>query len=293
MRFYTVKMATEEKPAVGYAGHGRIYLTEDWGFAFQDMNDLIRRISDEQMEALGKPPAVASGLDIDGAELLAPIPRPLQDVICLGVNYADHAKESKDFDHKAPSQATTYPVFFSKRVSEAVAPFGTVPSYSGLVDSLDYEVELCVVIGRDAKDVTAESALDYVFGYTILNDISARNIQMRHHQWYFGKSFDGFTPLGPCIVTRDEIADPGSLDLECRVNGEVRQHSNTRMLITSIPRIIEALSAGMTLKAGTLIATGTPAGVAFSFDPPKYLRKGDEIECRIEKIGSLISHVAE
>jgi 2-keto-4-pentenoate hydratase/2-oxohepta-3-ene-1,7-dioic acid hydratase in catechol pathway len=291
MRFYTVKIGTEEKPAVGYAEHEKIYLAEEWGFSFQDMTDLIRRISKAEMDALRKPPANACGLDLDQTEILAPIPRPLQDVICLGVNYADHAKESKNFDHQGPSEEKTYAVFFSKRVSEAVGPFGSVPLYSGLVDSLDYEVELCVVIGRDAKGVSREKALDYVFGYTILNDISARNIQMRHHQWYFGKSFDGFTPLGPCIVSTDEIADPGCLDLECRVNGELRQSSNTRMLITTIPQIIEELSSGMTLKAGTLIATGTPAGVAFSYDPPKYLREGDRIECRIERIGTLINRV--
>ncbi|HCU08052.1 MAG TPA: fumarylacetoacetase [Clostridiales bacterium] len=293
MRFYTVKVGTEEKPAVGYAGHKRIYLTEDWGFSFEDMNDLIRRISKEQMDALRRPPADVPGLDIDRTEWLAPIPRPLQDVIYLGVNYADHARESRDFDHQSTAVESTYPVFFSKRVSETVAPFGSVPLYSGLVDSLDYEVELCVVIGSDAKNVPMDRALDYVFGYTILNDISARNIQMRHNQWYFGKSFDGFTPLGPCIVSADEIEDPGQLDLECRVNGELRQRSNTRMLITTIPQIIEELSAGMTLKAGTLIATGTPAGVAFSYDPPKYLRKGDAIECRIERIGALINRVGE
>ncbi len=293
MRLYTIKAGAEEKLAVGHESPRTVHFLEDWGFSFSDMNDLIRRHTQEQLCSLLTPPRDSLAINLEDLELLAPIPRPLQDVICLGVNYADHAKESGRFDRNAPSEQKTYPVFFSKRVNEAVAPFGTVPSYEGLVDSLDYEVELCVVIGKDARRVRREDALNYVFGYTILNDISARNIQTRHHQWYFGKSFDGFTPLGPCIVTADEIGDPGRLDLECRVNGELRQRSNTRMLIASVPEIIEELSAGMTLKAGTLIATGTPAGVGFSFDPPRYLHKGDRIECRIEKIGSLISYVGE
>jgi 2-keto-4-pentenoate hydratase/2-oxohepta-3-ene-1,7-dioic acid hydratase in catechol pathway len=156
-----------------------------------------------------------------------------------------------------------------------------------MVDSLDYECELGVIIGRDARNVPREDVSDYIFGYTIVNDVSARNLQTRHKQWYFGKSLDGFTPMGPCIVTADEFSFPPELGISCLVNGEVRQDSSTRNLIAGIPEIISMLSEGMTLQAGTIIATGTPAGVGMGMTPPTFLNEGDVVECRIEGIGSL------
>ena len=159
------------------------------------------------------------------------------------------------------------------------------------MDSLDYEAELAVIIGKDAKNVKAEDAEDYIFGYTILNDMSARNLQTRHTQWYFGKSLDGFTPMGPAIVTADEIVYPPKLKIQSLINGEVRQDSNTELLIFDIGYVIEELSRGMTLKAGSIISTGTPQGVGMGFVPPKFLHKGDVIECRIEKLGSLINQI--
>ena len=155
------------------------------------------------------------------------------------------------------------------------------------MDSLDYESELGVIIGKDAKCVKKEDALNYVFGYTIINDVSARNLQTRHKQWYLGKSLDGFTPMGPCIVTADEIGDIQSLDIKSFVNDEKRQSSNTRYMIQTVSGAIAELSAGMTLKAGTIIATGTPAGVGMGMKPPKFLNTGDKIVCEIEKIGRL------
>jgi 2-keto-4-pentenoate hydratase/2-oxohepta-3-ene-1,7-dioic acid hydratase in catechol pathway len=207
-------------------------------------------------------------------------------VICLGVNYKDHAKEAKRYDSEVKDEYPA-PVYFSKRVVEAVAPNGFIESHPGLVERLDYEAELAIIIGKTAKDVKAEDAGDYIFGYTVLNDVSARVLQTTHKQWYFGKSLDGFTPIGPCITTADEIASPPALKISASVNGELRQDATTDLLITGIPAIIEELTSGMTLLPGTIIATGTPAGVGMGFDPPKFLKAGDVVECTIEKIGTL------
>ena len=226
-------------------------------------------------------------LPLSDVTLLAPIPQPRQDVICLGMNYRDHAEESARYSGDSFRHDSAIPVYFSKRVGEAVAPEGWIESHPDLVQRLDYEVELAVIIGRAAKNVSPERAADYIFGYTILNDVSARLLQTSHKQWYFGKSLDGFTPMGPCITTADEIAFPPALDISCQVNGELRQHSNTRLLITGIAEIIAELSSGITLLPGTIIATGTPAGVGMGFDPPKFLKSGDVVSCTIEKIGTL------
>ena len=155
------------------------------------------------------------------------------------------------------------------------------------MERLDYEAELAVIIGKTAKNVPAEQAEEYIFGYTVLNDVSARVLQTSHKQWYFGKSLDGFTPMGPAIVTADEIPFPPKLRISACVNGEVRQDSTTDLLITGIADIIAELSSGMTLLPGTIIATGTPAGVGMGFDPPKFLKSGDTVECSIEGIGTL------
>lgn len=248
---------------------------------YHTMNNLILQGWD------GHIPGLTEGVDIEKVKIAAPIPKPRQDVICLGINYADHAAEAAKFSEKAFGGDRPYPIFFSKRVNNAPGTGDMIPSYKGLVDSLDYECELGVIIGKDAKNVKAADAADYVFGYTIINDVSARNIQTRHKQWYFGKSFDGFTPMGPCIVTKDEFEFPPKLQIKCRVNGELRQDSNTGNLITGIPEIIEVLSEGMTLQAGTIIATGTPSGVGMGMVPPVFLKSGDVVECEIEGIGVL------
>ena len=243
--------------------------------------DMVSLIENGDFAPAGEPVSLAA------AELLSPIPRPRQDVICLGINYKAHAVESGHYDANAFGGERPVPIYFSKRVTEAVAPGGFIESHPGLVSRLDYEAELAVVIGKTARNVPADRAADYIFGYTVLNDVSARMLQTSHKQWYFGKSLDGFTPIGPCITTADEIAFPPALPIRCRVNGELRQDSNTELLITGIDRIIEELSSGMTLLPGTIIATGTPAGVGMGFDPPRFLQSGDTVECEIGGIGVL------
>lgn len=227
-----------------------------------------------------------SAISLFSVELLAPIPQPAQDIICLGLNYQAHAVESARFK-QAVFEKPEATVYFSKRVSQAVAPEWPIQSHQDLDVQLDYEVELAVIIGRDARNVRKETAFEYVFGYTILNDVSARSLQSKHKQWYFAKSLDGFTPMGPCIVTEDEFDRPPALSIRSFVNREIRQDSNTSELIFDIPFIISELSSGMTLKAGTIISTGTPAGVGMGMQPPCFLKSGDVVRCEIEGIGIL------
>ena len=260
------------------------------------MQELIETISDSEKQLLeyasGQDPyKVRGAAPIGEVSLLAPIPHPRQDVICLGINYMAHAEESARFKKEAFDGERPYAVYFSKRVNRATDPGAGIPSHRDIVTDLDYEAELAVIIGKDARNVREEDALDYIFGYTILNDMSARNLQTRHTQWYFGKSLDGFTPMGPAIVTKDEIMYPPKLKIQTLVNGELRQTSSTDLLIFDIGYVIHELSQGMTLKAGTIISTGTPKGVGMGFTPPRFLHKGDVIECKIEKLGTLVNQI--
>lgn len=269
-----------------------------FGMEYKEMLEVIKGLSQSEMDLLEH----ASGLDphksnIVGAammsevELLAPIQVPDQDIICLGLNYMEHAEESarfkkEDFDGKREKA-----VYFSKRVNEAVGPCGQILSHSDIVEGLDYEAELGVIIGKDARDVAPDKVKDYIFGYTVINDVSARNLQSNHKQWYFGKSLDGFTPMGPCILTAGSISYPPKLTIQSKVNGELRQDSNTGLMIFDIDHVVSELSKGMTLKAGAIISTGTPKGVGMGFTPPKFLSPGDEVECTIEKIGTIKNKV--
>ena len=204
-----------------------------------------------------------------------------------------HAEESARYKKEAFGGERPFAVYFSKRVSEATGTGAAIPSHKELVQDLDYEAELAVIIGKDAKNVPVSEVKNYIFGYTVINDVSARTLQTRHKQWYFGKSLDGFLPMGPCIVTAEEFPYPPRLSIQSRVNGELRQDSSTELMIFGIDHVVSELSAGMTLKAGTIIATGTPAGVGMGFDPPRFLKPGDVVECSIEGIGTLVNRVSE
>lgn len=256
------------------------------------MNEFLDNVTEEMLSKIEeerKHPSLE--ISLDRIIKCPPIPSPKQDVICLGINYMAHAVESARYKEEAFGGERPYAVYFSKRVNRAVADGEEIDGHFDIVNSLDYEVELAVVIGKDAKNVSKEEAFDYVFGYTILNDISARNLQTAHKQWYFGKSLDGFTPMGPWIVTKDEFQNPPALSIRSYVNGELRQNSTTDLLIFDIAHVISELSQGMTLQAGTIIAMGTPAGVGMGFVPPNFLKKGDTIRCEIEGIGSLVNIV--
>lgn len=256
---------------------------------FESMNDLIVNATPEDLAAMRE--AKGEPLPLNEIELQAPIPRPMQDVLCLGLNYTEHAEEAFGYSQQAFSSNKATAIFFSKRVSWCPGTNMPIPAHSDLTQRLDYENELAVILGRDALNVAAEDVQDYIFGYTIVNDVSARDLQTAHKQWYFGKSLDGFNPMGPCITTADEIAYPPELSISTKVNGELRQNSNTRMLIHGIGEIIATLSKGMTLKAGTIIATGTPKGVIMGMENPVFLKPGDEVACSIEGIGELVNTV--
>lgn len=218
--------------------------------------------------------------------LRAPIPRPRKNIICLGMNYAAHAIESlraKGLPEKLPE----YPVFFTKAPTAVNHPGATVPLMPELSPQRDWEVELALVIGLPARKVPREEALGYVFGYTILNDVSARDLQSNHQQFFFSKSLDGSAPMGPWIVTADEIRDPHSLRIQLRLNGATMQDSNTGDMIFDIPTCIAALTRGITLEPGDIIATGTPSGVGMGMTPQQWLKAGDVMECEIEGIGVL------
>lgn len=280
---------------VGNAEGNAVKSIGELGLAYTSMNDLIDHATEAEWETL-RQAAAAEGENftpLSEVVLCAPIPVPKQDMICLGINYMEHAVESARFKAEAFGGERPFAVYFSKRVGEAVADGGVIPAYEGLVDSLDYEAEFAVIIGKDAKNVAEEDVYDYLLGYTIINDVSARNLQTRHKQWYFGKGLDGFTPMGPCIVTKDEFAWPPHVPVRSYVNGELRQNGNTSQLIFDITHVVSELSQGMTLKAGTIIATGTPAGVGMGFVPPNFLKKGDEVICEIPGIGRITNVVGE
>ncbi len=289
MRLYTVVRKGKEELVVSYQPGNIAYPLKKLGFDFTDMNDLICNMTTDQYELLkdiGSRDLWEYEILLSDVQLCAPVIMPRQDVICLGINYGDHAIEAGKFSNEFEKERQDT-IYFSKRVNRATAPGEVIPAYEGYVDSLDYEVELGVILGKDVKNVSPEEALDAVFGYTVINDVSARNVQTRHKQWYLGKSLDGFTPIGPCIVTADEITDPQNLDIKCYVNGELRQNSNTKYMMQTVAGAISELSQGMTLLAGTIIATGTPSGVGMGMEPPCFLKKGDVVTCEIESIGVL------
>lgn len=252
--------------------------------AAPDMYALLDRLEG----ALPGPELLAGeGIDLGELRLLAPIPEPRQDVICLGMNYMDHSAEAAKWGKDDFVKNAGKAVYFSKRAAYIVGPGGEIDPHFDIVDGLDYEAELAVVLGKDAYRVSKEDAFDYVLGYSVLNDVSARNLQKAHKQFYFGKSLDTHTTMGPWIVTRDELPGAPELDIRCFINGEKRQDRNTRYMIFGVAEVIAELSQGMTLKAGTIIAMGTPAGVGMGFEPPKYLACGDVVRCEIDGIGVL------
>lgn len=269
-----------------------IYPIQAFGMDYRDMQELAIGMGESEVQLLSHmssmdPYKVEGAARVEEVKLLAPIRYPGQDVICVGINYLAHAEESARYKKEEFEGEQPCAVYFSKRVNEAVGHGEGIIAHEDIVDSLDYEVELGVILGRDTYCVAEKDAKDYIFGYTILNDVSARNIQTKHKQWFFGKSLDGFLPMGPCIVTADEIAYPPKLKIQSIVNGELRQDSSTELFVFDIDHVISELSQGMTLKAGTMISMGTPAGVGMGFDPPKFLKVGDEVECIIEGIGRI------
>lgn len=222
---------------------------------------------------------------------LAPIPQPRRNIICLGKNYRDHAIEMAQ-KMGTSAEPPAHPIFFTKATTAVIGPDAPIPSHGDITTKVDYETELAIIIGTGGKAIARERAMEHVFGYTIINDVSARDMQKDHQQWFLGKSLDGFAPMGPVVVHRSIMPVPQDITISCWVNGELRQHSTLLELIFDIPTIISTLSAGMTLLPGDIIATGTPAGVGMGFEPARYLRPGDEVVMEITGVGRLRNRVA-
>ena len=234
-------------------------------------------------------PSAGAPVPLSTVKLEAPLPRPDRNIFCVGKNYFDHAHEfsKSGFDSSAAKGAVpSEPIIFSKVPDCVVGPEQDILIDPGVSEAIDYEAELAVIIGKGGRGISKENAMDHVWGYTIVNDVTARDLQGRYSQWIVGKSQDTFCPMGPWAVTRDEI-DVADAAIRCSVNGEIRQDSNTGLLIFDIPTIIATISAGVTLKPGDVIATGTPAGVGIGFQPPKYLQPGDIVEVEIDGLGKL------
>lgn len=258
------------------------------GRGLRTMEQLIVTWKEEELPLCSQA-ARGDGISLSQVDILAPIDRPLHDILCVGVNYRAHREETKT--DLPTNGAVQHAVYFGKRARFILGDGEKIPARLDLDSQLDYEVELAVIIGKEGRDIPPERAEEYIFGYSVFNDLSSRTIQKQHSQWLRGKSLDGYTAMGPCILHKSALPFPVEVDVISLVNGEVRQNSNTRLLLTSLPQIIADLSQGMTLEPGDIIATGTPGGVGMGFDPPRFLQKGDLVECRIPPIGSLRNQV--
>ena len=255
-----------------------------------NMQYIIENYCTEYDELIKRAIDSAIPVSLEEVTLLAPIREPKRGIICLGKNYKEHVKEvpsNIDFKNGIPEN----PIYFSKLVNECVGDKGTIFLHSDISSQVDYEAELGVIIGKEGKDILIEEVEDYIFGYTIINDISFRDLQSKHVQWFRGKSLDNSCPMGPYIVSKDELKFPLELDIKCSVNGESRQSSNTKVMIFDIPYIISEFSKGLTLKKGDIISTGTPAGVGIGFNPKKFLKENDVVISEIEGIGTLTNIV--
>ncbi|TGV13988.1 FAA hydrolase family protein [Mesorhizobium sp. M8A.F.Ca.ET.173.01.1.1] len=240
-------------------------------------------------------PRTLSPIPLARVEIEAPIPQPRRNIFCVGKNYHEHAHEfaRSGFDSSAGAGAIPkHPIIFSKVPESVVANHASVLIDPSVSTAIDYEAELAVIIGKGGRGISRENALDHVWGYTIVNDVTARDLQGKYSQWLIGKSQDTFCPMGPWAVTRDEL-DLATAGIRCFVNEDLRQDSRISLLIFDIPTIIATLSQGITLKSGDIIATGTPVGVGIGFDPPKYLKAGDVVRIEIDGIGTLENRFAE
>ena len=280
MRFVTIQRDGDTEP--GVLLDGRAIPIQGAGFA--SVLEVIEGGAEAQTRVRRwiAGPASSHGLDPAGLTFAAPIPRPPK-LICIGLNYRDHAAESKLAIPEVPTMFAKFPTAVIGPGQPIVLPKNSTKP--------DYEAEFAVVIGRRGRHVAENDWRDYVFGYTILNDVSARDFQMATSQWMIGKTFDTFAPFGPAIVTADEIADPHSLRISLTLNGETMQDSSTGNLIFKLPQLIAYLSSVFTLEPGDVIATGTPAGVGFARKPPRWLRPGDEVRIQIEGLGELVNPV--
>lgn len=302
MRFLTFTFAASHHLGVMASPDHILDLTEAWPrtqgpqSAPTDVGQLIQLGSAglEHARALLEQHASDAGALrlLSALHVLAPIPRPHRNIFCIGRNYREHIIEGNRARGRAPDDFPPVIEVFTKPPTTVVGPQAPVPAHAPITAQLDYEVELAIVIGTSGRDIPRERAMDHVFGYTIVNDITARDLQKAHGQWFKGKALDGHCPMGPYVVHRSAVRDPHALAIELDVNGERRQDSNTGDMLFRIDEIIAQLSSGMTLEGGDIIATGTPSGVGLGLQPPRFLKPGDVVEAHIEGLGTLRNPVA-
>ena len=298
MKYATFSLASDVVPRLGVV-HGDRMLDAptlsagNWR-APATLLDLIQQGPEswQRMRELVSQAPPSTGHKLDAIRWHAPIPRPIKNVFCLGRNYVAHAEEAaraRGQEVKIP----TVPVIFTKASTSVTGPFDDVPVDRTATQQVDWEVELAAVIGKTGRNISRGDALQHVFGYTVINDLSARDLQQQHMQWFKGKSLDAFCPMGPIVVTADEFGDPQSKHLQLRVNGYVKQDASTAKMIFPVDMIIEWLSKGLTLEAGDVIATGTPEGVGMGRTPQEFLADGDVVEAEVEGIGTLRNRVRD
>ncbi|MGX9936080.1 fumarylacetoacetate hydrolase family protein [Advenella kashmirensis] len=284
MKFATLKYQKNIAPCLVNTDNNQFWPISELIADFSgDMNQLVSQyaVLRERLAPL------TPGRDLAQATVLAPIPRPRRNLFCVGRNYHAHARELSDTVFRdSNKKADSWPIVFTKVPECVIGPRETVVLPGTISSQIDYEAELAIIIGTEGKNISRENALDHVFGYTIVNDVTARDIQMRHQQWDLGKSFDTFCPMGPWIVTADEL-DANNTRVRCWVNEQLRQDAFTTDLIFDLPTLIETCSRGITLYPGDIIATGTPAGVGMGMTPPQYLRSADVVRIQIDGIGEL------
>lgn len=287
MKFASISLSGARVPVLLDSDAQRYWAIADLAPGFTgDLVDLITDFGRLRGQLVSK----SEGKSLTGVKLLAPIDRPRRNIFCVGKNYSEHAMEfsKSGFDQSAKDgeHVPEAPVIFTKPWTSVIASGDAIPPHADFVTQLDYEAELAVVIGKGGRGISKGDALDHVFGYTIINDVTARDLQKLHRQWFLGKSLDGFCPMGPHVVTVDEL-DVADLQVKCWVNGELRQNANTAQLIFDVPTLIQCISAGITLMPGDVIATGTPAGVGIGFTPPRFLKSGDLVRIEIQHLGVL------
>ena len=260
-----------------------------------DLNQIIESNSLEKIKNIKKNPKAESIVNSKDVKILAPIPVPRRNIICVGLNYHEHVKEFRNSGYDPNKNKTPipdHPIIFTKATTSVIGPGDSIPSANDPTKSVDYEGELGLIVGMKSRNIKKSNAFNIIFGYTIINDVTSRDLQNLHKQWFLGKSLDGFCPMGPAIVTADEIADVTKLQIITKVNNEVRQDATVADMIFDIPTLIETITSIMTLVPGDIIATGTPVGVGIGFNPPKFIKAGDQVTINIPGLGELHNSVS-
>ena len=294
MRYVTFSTTTDPTPRLGFLREDRVVQATAGRSDSAPMSLLeLVQAGPEAWARMADAAAAADGANSFAAADVrwhAPIPRPTKNVFCVGRNYAEHVAEGARARGEAP-KIPKHVVFFTKAPTSVTGPFDDIPWDATLTQQVDWEAELGVVIGTPGVNIRTADALRHIFGYTVINDVTARDLQNAHFQFFKGKSLDGFCPIGPLVVTADEFGDPQNKMVSCRVNGTVRQHQRTSEMLFPVDVIIEVLSRGLTLEAGDLIATGTPEGAGFGMSPPQFLKDGDIMETEVEGIGVMRNRI--